>query len=138
MAAYHEAMTRLATCILLIGLATIAMACGRTGPASNALEVTWQIAPAVPVVGRESAADVTLRLSNGDAVVGARLNLEGHMSHPGMAPVIARLTEAGGGKYHARLTLTMGGDWAMFIDGQLADGRVVRQRVADVAASAAE
>jgi hypothetical protein len=138
MAAYHEAMTRFVTCALAIGLATTVMACGRTGPESNALDVTWQIAPAAPVVGRESAADVTLRLSNGGAVVGARLNLEGHMSHPGMAPVIARLAEAGDGRYHTRLTLTMAGDWVMFIDGQLADGRVVRQRVAEVAASPAE
>lgn len=138
MAAYHEAMTRFVTCPLLISLAMIAMACGRAGSESNVLDVTWQIAPAAPVVGRESAADVTLRLSNGDAVVGARLNLEGHMSHPGMAPVIARLAEAGDGRYHTRLTLTMGGDWVMFIDGQLADGRVVRQRVAEVAASPAE
>jgi hypothetical protein len=138
MAAYHEAMTRSVTWPLLIIVMMISTACGLPGSETTALDVRWQMVPAAPVVGRESLADVTLRFSNGDAVVGARLNLEGHMSHPGMAPVIARLTEAGDGKYSARLTLTMGGDWVMFVDGQLADGRVVRQRVAEVATAPAE
>lgn len=131
-------MTRFVTCSLLIVLAMVAMACGRTNPEAGALDVAWRIVPGAPQVGRESAADVTLRLSNGDPVLGARMNIEGHMSHPGMAPVIAPLTEAGGGNYHARLILTMSGDWVMYIDGRLANGRVIRQRVAEVAASAAE
>lgn len=137
-AAYHEVMTRSVTCALLIILTMVSMACGRASSDASDLDVTWQIEPAAPAAGRESAADVTLRSSNGNPVLGARVNLEGHMSHPGMAPVIVPLTEAGDGRYHARLTLTMGGDWVMFVAGQLADGRVVRRRVADLAASPAE
>lgn len=123
---------------LLIIATMVTVACGRTGTDAGALAVTWQIVPATPVAGRESAADVTLRLASGAPVLGARVNLEGYMSHPGMAPLVAGLTEAGGGTYRARLTLTMAGDWVMFVDGRLADGRLVRQRVADVVVATAE
>lgn len=129
---------------LLLGAAAILVmmttaACGRTSPPPVPdLTVQWHLVPPAPVVGREIVADVTLQRDDGTPVLGARLNLEGHMTHPGMAPVITPLTEAGGGRYRARLTLTMGGEWVMFVRGELSDGRGVQQRVADVVASAAE
>jgi hypothetical protein len=128
-------MTRLLSGGVLFAAIVCAAACRPSTPADE-LTVHWQMVPAAPVVGREVAADVTIQLPNGRPVVAARLNLEGHMSHPGMAPVIAPLTHQGDGRYRAAVTLTMSGGWAMFVSGELADGRAVRQRVADVAVAA--
>ena len=50
---------------------------------------------------------------------GARLRLEGLMSHPGMAPVVAEVVERGDGAYDAPLQFTMAGDWILFVTGQL-------------------
>jgi hypothetical protein len=128
-------MTRLFPGAVLAVAMMLVTACRPSSPAAD-LTVHWQLVPAAPVVGREVAADVTIQLPNGRPVLGARLNLEGHMSHPGMAPVIVPMTHAGEGRYRAAVTLTMSGDWAMFVSGELADGQAVRQRVADVVAGA--
>jgi hypothetical protein len=128
-------MTRLFPGAVLAVAMMLVTACRPSSPAAD-LTVQWQLTPAAPVVGREVAADVTIQLPSGRPVLGARLNLEGHMSHPGMAPVIAPMTHVGEGRYRAVITLTMSGDWAMFVSGELADGQAVRQRVADVVAGA--
>lgn len=127
-------MTRLLTGGALVA-AMVFAACRPSAPADE-LTVRWQLQPAAPIVGREAAADVTIELSNGRPVLAARLTLEGHMSHPGMAPVVVPLTDAGGGRYRAAVTLTMSGAWVMLVSGELADGQAVRQRVADVVVAA--
>jgi hypothetical protein len=58
-------------------------------------------------------------------VSGARLRVEGHMAHPGMAPAVTDMTEAAAGRYEARLPLTMGGEWTLVVSGTLADGQRV-------------
>jgi hypothetical protein len=132
-------MTRLLPGVAAILVMMTTAACGQaTAPPAPDLTVHWQLVPAAPVVGRELVADVTLRRPDGSHVVAARLNLEGHMTHPGMAPVIAPLTETGSGRYRATLTLTMAGEWVMLVRGELSDGQRVQQRVADVVAAAAE
>lgn len=132
-------MTRLLSGAVLIIAMMTASACGRAeAPSGSDLTVHLQLVPAAPVVGREIVAQVTLQRRDGAPVPGARINLEGHMTHPGMAPVITPLTEASGGRYLARLTLTMAGEWVMLVRGELSDGQRVQQRAADVVASAAE
>jgi hypothetical protein len=60
-------------------------------------------------------------------VKGASLRLEAHMSHPGMAPVVADLIERDG-IYESRVQLTMAGPWVIVASGELADGRrIVKQ-----------
>jgi hypothetical protein len=128
-------MMRLFTGGALVVAMVLATACRPSSPAEE-LTVHWQLQPAAPVVGRAAAADVTIELPNGRPALAARLTLEGHMSHPGMAPVITPLTDAGDGRYRAAVTLTMSGAWVMFVSGELADGQAVRQRVADVVVAA--
>jgi len=79
-------------------------------------------------VGIPLIARITLRDRSQAPVVGAKLRLEGQMSHPGMAPVVAELAERGDGQYEAQMQLTMAGDWILVVSGQLRDGtRIVKQ-----------
>ena len=56
-------------------------------------------------------------------MTGARIALEGNMSHAGMAPVFANANEIGSGRYQANMELTMAGDWVVFARVSLPDGR---------------
>lgn len=78
-----------------------------------------------PQPTRAGAATVTLKLTDiaGRPLSGARLRLEGHMSHPGMAPVLGEALEVEPGRYRAPLEFTMGGDWVILIQLKLPDGR---------------
>jgi hypothetical protein len=68
---------------------------------------------------------ITLRLTDtsGTAVTGARIKLEGNMSHAGMAPVFADAKEIQPGRYQANMELSMAGDWYVSVRVTLADGR---------------
>jgi hypothetical protein len=108
------------------------MACSAgCGPAGRAQEqrpdVTVDVVldPEVPVAGRAIRAVVSVRDADGVAVHGARLQLEALMSHPGMAPVVAALSE-NNGIYSAPVEFTMAGDWVVMTSGTLADGRRVK------------
>jgi len=59
---------------------------------------------------------------SGKNVSGARIKLEGNMSHSGMAPVFADATEFEPGRYRANIELNMAGDWIVLVHLTLADG----------------
>jgi hypothetical protein len=63
---------------------------------------------------------------------GAKLEVQAHMTHPGMAPVIAPAIAGDDGRYKASLTLTMAGDWKLFVVGTLPDGRAVKESLPDI------
>lgn len=103
----------LAACCLLIA------SCGRN---AAGVTVAWTIEPTPPVAASDIV--VRLRLSDSDGPVrGAQLRLDAHMTHPGMRPVEAVVTEERDGNYRSRLRLTMAGDWLFVVTGTLADGR---------------
>ena len=112
--------------LLLLVVAGLAGACGPAPARGVAFD--WTIAPAPPVVG---GATLTLRLRDGvgRAVEGARLRVEAHMSHPGMAPVIAQADEHAPGVYEAPVSFTMGGDWILLVTGTLASGERIEHRI---------
>jgi hypothetical protein len=71
---------------------------------------------------------ITLRDATGAPVAGATLRLEGHMSHPGMTPVVTTVTERGAGEYEARFRFSMAGDWTLVLTGELpGGGRVTKE-----------
>jgi hypothetical protein len=78
-----------------------------------------------PVAGRESVGEIQVTDTRAQPVTGAHLRVEGFMSHPGMAPVSATVEEQGGGRYRARVTFTMAGDWVLRLQGAGADGRQI-------------
>jgi hypothetical protein len=72
---------------------------------------------------------VILRDAEGQPITGAKMSLEGNMSHPGMVPVLATASEVSPGRYEAALEFTMGGDWFILVQATLPDGRLLEQRV---------
>ena len=105
----------------------VAGACRRPAVADN-VSVEWSLAPTPPAVG---ASTLTLRVLDGARrpVRGASLTVEGHMSHPGMAPVLAAAVERGDGLYEVELRFTMAGDWILLVSGSLSSGAAVRHRI---------
>jgi hypothetical protein len=61
-------------------------------------------------------------------VSGARIQLEGNMTHAGMTPVFAEAKEAEPGRYHATLEFTMAGDWVVLVHAALPDGRKIERQ----------
>jgi len=116
--------------LLALSMAWPAAACRRPVATSD-ITFEWTLVPMPPVVGQ-----TILRLRLLDRarrpVLGAKLRVEGHMTHPGMAPVLASASEREGGLYEAALHFTMPGDWILMVGGTLASGAAVDRRI-DVA-----
>ena len=116
----RHGLTRAGACVVC--LVWLAACAGSDGPAPR-LTIEW--APA-PVTGRESVADLHLTDGESNPVLGAQLRLDAFMSHPGMAPVtVPVVEEQGSGRYRARMTFTMAGDWVVRIQGTRSDGRTI-------------
>jgi hypothetical protein len=108
--------------LLLAAVATLP-ACQRI--VADDVKVEWTITPARPAAGAPTAGELRVLDRGGLPVRHATLKVEAHMSHPGMAPVVASAAETGDGVYRVDLPLTMAGDWTLLLKGSLADGRLV-------------
>jgi hypothetical protein len=110
--------------LLLLALS----ACGRGDRDLSDLTVELAIEPSPSRIG-----PATIRVSLRDAydrpIVGARVELEGNMSHAGMVPVFAQATEIEPGLYQADLEFTMGGDWFILVRADLPDGRSMERQM---------
>jgi hypothetical protein len=118
-------MTGLFAVMLCVGIVAL------TGCRSNAasdLTVEAELSPAPAVVG---PANVLIRLTdaNGQPVTGATVTVEGNMSHPGMSPVFAKVTDGDPGEYRADMEFTMAGDWILSVSAALPDGRAVQKQI---------
>ena len=90
--------------------------------------VTWTIDPTPPVTGTGTLVRFALKHDDGTPGSGAKLHIDAHMTHPGMAPVIGEAIERSSGIYETRLHLSMPGTWVLVVSGELADGRrIVKQ-----------
>jgi hypothetical protein len=104
-------------------------ACGRS---AGDVAATWTVEPSPAVVGSTAVVRVSLRNEQQQPLQGARLQLEAHMTHPGMAPVTAAMIERHAGTYEAQVQLTMAGAWVIVMAGELADGaRVTKNTEVD-------
>jgi YtkA-like len=123
--AQHRVLT--AALVFACSLSSLA-GCGRPDPSKN-IRVNWTLDPSPPVVGAPITAHVTLRDAGQAPVTGARLRLEGMMSHPGMAPVVAAVVERGNGSYDAALRFSMAGDWILLLTGELPGGVPFKKQI---------
>ena len=96
--------------------------CRKTADPAPGLVMRHEVAPQPPRVG---PAKITLSLSDaaGKPITGARVNLEGNMSHPGMLPVFGAAREIEAGRYQTSIEFTMGGDWIVLVKADLPDGQ---------------
>jgi len=83
--------------------------------------------PASPAVGAGTLL-ITLRDASGQPVEGARLEVEGNMSHAGMIPVAGAVQSAEAGEYRVAIEWTMAGDWFVDVKFSLPDGAAVTRR----------
>jgi YtkA-like len=114
----------------LLALATPAFAvlgCHQPAGASPGITIEESIAPQ-PVRTAEETISIRLADPAHQPVTGARIQVEGDMDHPGMAPLFADAHEVAPGRYTAPLHFTMPGDWVVLLHITLAGGqRIERQ-----------
>lgn len=109
--------------LFALALVPVALAsCG--GSAASATDVSCDIR-VDPDPARVGPIEIELRLlgPDGAPLSGASIEVEGNMSHAGMVPVFSTPVEGEPGVYDGAMELTMGGDWFLSIEAQLADGR---------------
>ena len=100
----------------------IVQGCSQRSEQAPDLTLAHEVSPQPPRTGQVT---ITLRLTDtsGTAVTGARIKLEGNMSHAGMAPVFVDATETEPGRYRSIMELSMAGDWHVSARVTLPDGR---------------
>jgi hypothetical protein len=103
--------------------------CHRTVDQASGVTIETNILPQ-PV--RAGPVSVSMKVSDihKRPVTGARIELEGDMSHAGMAPVFGAAKETEPGYYRGALDFTMAGDWVILLHVTLADGRKLERQVA--------
>ena len=108
-------------------LALFAFACQKTTKPPD-IAVQYEIAPQPPRVGA-TAINLKLTDKSGAPVSGARVDLEGNMSHAGMGPVSGETKEVETGKYRGTLQLTMAGDWIVLVHITLSNGQKLERQI---------
>jgi hypothetical protein len=127
--AHRRAAWRLGLILLACG-APVA-GCRQGARSAPPFEWTWTMRPAAAAIGPVHLT-ISLRDQSGDRVTGAVVRLEAHMSHPGMAPVLAAAIERPPGTYDIPFAFTMRGGWVLLVSAALSDGRRIEHRI-DVA-----
>ena len=113
--------------LLFLFVMLLAFACQKTAKPPD-ITLQYEIVPQPPRIG---AATINLKLTdkNGAPVSGARVDLEGNMSHAGMSPVSGEAKEIETGKYRGTLQLTMAGDWIVLVHITLSDGQKLQRQI---------
>jgi hypothetical protein len=120
--------------LILLALATLSssLACGSAGSLADDVVAEWKVTPAAPVVNVSAQAEISLVDRSRQPVTGASVQIEVHMSHPGMTPVIQAAREERPGVYSASMSFSMSGDWTVVVAAELKDRRRLRQRVGNL------
>jgi YtkA-like len=96
--------------------------CAKSSGVSNDVDLTYESNPSPPRIGLNTFT-ITLTGGNGERLAGARVTLEGDMSHAGMKPVFGEANEVGPGRYQGTLDLRMRGDWTVLFHITLPSGQ---------------
>ena len=114
--------------VLFLSAGVLFTGCRQQRAAHPPADIAWTLLPATPTAG-PAVLTVTLRRPDGNAVGGARVRVEAHMSHPGMAPVVADAVERSPGVYEASFAFTMAGSWGLVVSASLPDGTTLQRRI---------
>lgn len=117
--------------ILAAGLlaAAAALAGCRPGGITDDWGLSLDVNPPAPAIDRPAQVEIVLTDGAERPWPGATLQIEAHMEHPGMAPIIVPASEGGRGVYAGDIRFTMAGSWVVYVTGQLPDGRRIRSRM---------
>jgi len=110
---------------IVLAASCLALCCARE---PRHVAVTWTIEPTPALAGSATLVRAELKHDDGTPASGAKLRIEAHMTHPGMAPVTGEIVERANGAYEARLNLSMAGRWVIVVAGDLqGGGRLVKE-----------
>ncbi len=112
---------------VLLLLALFAFGCHQSVSKSD-ITIEHEISPQPARVGT-AAIRLKLKDKDGKPLHGARVELEGNMTHPGMSPVNGETRETAPGEYGGSLQFTMAGDWIILVNITLADGKRVQRQI---------
>ena len=123
-------MTKKQLLLIILGLTLMIVTGCRRGQTSDISDIglDLSVSPDPPTTG-QSAVVIQLTDETGQPLAGATVELEGNMSHAGMAPVFSQAKEVEPGRYEAPLEFTMGGDWFILVKATLPDGRQLERQV---------
>jgi hypothetical protein len=102
--------------------------CLKPTESSPTAAIEHEIAPNPPRIG---PAVLNFRLADAasKAIIGAHVEVEADMSHPGMAPVFADAKEVEPGRYRSHLTFAMAGDWVILLHITVPGGQKVERQI---------
>lgn len=88
---------------------------------SQEVFIAHRVEPQPPRVGQ---VEIWLNIKDASQtpLMGARIKLEGNMSHAGMSPVFADALEVAPGEYRTSMELSMAGDWMILVHLTMRDG----------------
>jgi hypothetical protein len=112
---------------LALAVFLLASGCNGRSDVASAISVQFETTPRAPRTGPVSIA-LQLKDASARPVTGAHIELEGDMTHPGMAPVFGHGKEVEPGRYRSELKLSMPGDWVVLLHVKLASGQQVEKQ----------
>jgi hypothetical protein len=115
--------------LVALSVGTLLAGCRKEAGAQTDVLIAHEIAPRPPVVGVPATVGLKVTDEAGRSLTGAKIKVEGNMSHAGMAPVFAEAGEVAPGRYQAHLEFNMSGDWVLLIDLTLPDGRKFQRQL---------
>lgn len=95
---------------------------------TSSVRLEARLVPAQPTVG-PATLTVTLTGGTAETLGHATVDVVGHMTHPGMTPVVATVTRRGPDIFEAALDLNMPGDWQVVATVRFPDSRRLETRV---------
>ena len=102
--------------------------CSKSSSSANDVVLTCESDPKPPRVGKNDFI-ITLTGSGGQHIAGARVQIEGDMSHVGMSPIFGETREVAAGVYRGTLDLNMRGDWTVLVHVILMGGQTFDREI---------
>ncbi|MEO8480650.1 MAG: FixH family protein [Acidobacteriota bacterium] len=110
--------------------ALVALAACRQSTLTGESSVAVDTIPERPVLGEPFVVQVVVHDDrNQRPLSGAKVEIIGQMSHPGMAPVVVSVSEPEPGVHRGSVVLDMAGAWVLRVTTTLPDGGRVDQHV---------
>ncbi len=102
--------------------------CEKPSEPSTAVRIEHEVTPQPFHVGVSTIA-LKLTDAGGRPIDGARIRLEGTMTHPGMRTSFGEAREEGSGRYQSSLEFVMAGDWVVLLHITLPNGQKLERQI---------